>query len=737
VVVALNLNADLTIDAQRIEAAAHVPAHFFLYDINAYYTVQTTSSTEAIVGGITVSEPSEDAHKTTGTAPDAVTQTGAQTTRVISAEEEYYTWSYVGFGVRQGLTAEPAEYVLTPDQIVIDYGKAIQVDVLANDVTRNEYNRELVGFIKYTAGSDLGYVMENPGSATFSAEYGNFSIVNNANGQKVVQFQPTKFINKVQRVFYAVKYTEKQNTNNFYYVWGQLDIIPATIVYYETNFATGVFTTNDSWHTKVDGNNPDGPQDDGTIGVAQTYGYDSSYDDDNCLSDGTSLFAIGQGVGTTTVTFSFTGTGFDLISRTGEVQGLINAQIATDPAMENVVRSVSVLNKSDSQFELYQIPVLSVNNLPLNTYYVKIGVEKAYTSTAIPMLNRGGEFYFDAVRIYDPVKGDATAEKAYRADGEANNSLDEVRALLLDAETYAAITGTTTGMVFVDKNQTNVDIATYRTLGPNNEVYLSKGQAVAFKVNAGSVPASFDLGAKTITGSSAKLQVTIRNAANTKSWTVTKEIKSSTVQFIDLLTATGADAALLDQGAYVVITNTDGGILSITDVKTAFSGAATAEVDTASVQDPNGISTAAAMSADAVAPNAVSFTVDANILSVVRSVLENTVEPEEPTEPSEPEVDTSMYNIIRAYVKKTGSVKNVKYTITVVTTQDVEEITVSQGTEELKPSKISYKDNNKNSTREWTIVLTSRVSELYDCFTLIGAGKDGTTGEAFNVTKPR
>ena len=187
----------------------------------------------------------------------------------------------------------------------------------------------------------------------------------------------------------------------------------------------------------------------------------------------------------------------------------------------------------------------------------------------------------------------------------------------------------------------------------------------------------------------------------------------------------------------MVITNAADGILSITDVKTAFSGAATAEVDTASVQDPNGISTVAAMSADAVAPNAVSFTVDANILSVVRSVLENTVEPEEPTEPSEPEVDTSMYNIIRAYVKKTGSVKNVKYTITVVTTQDVEEITVSQGTEELKPSKISYKDNNKNSTREWTIVLTSRVSELYDCFTLIGAGKDGTTGEAFNVTKPR
>ena len=55
------------------------------------------------------------------------------------------------------------------------------------------------------------------------------------------------------------------------------------------------------------------------------YGFDTTYNDDAYLSNGSSLFAAGAGVDTTTVTFSFTGTGFDLISRTGEVQGLINA----------------------------------------------------------------------------------------------------------------------------------------------------------------------------------------------------------------------------------------------------------------------------------------------------------------------------------------------------------------------------------------------------------------------------
>lgn len=757
VVVALNLNADLTIDAQKIEAAAHVPAQFFLYDINAYYTVQTTSSSEAIAGGITVSEPSDDARKTTGTAPNAVTQTGAQTTRVISAEEEYYTWSYVGFGVRWDLSAEPTEYVLTPDQIVIDYGKAIQVDVLANDVTRNEYNRELVGFIKYTAGSDLGYVMENPGSATFSAEYGNFSIVDGK-----VQFQPTKIINKVQHVFYAVKYTEANNENNFYYVWGQLDVIPATIVYYETNFATDVFTTTgfadvaktDTTEGKTGGNVTDGPQNDGTIGQ-NTYGFDTTYNDDAYLSNGSSLFAAGAGVDTTTATFSFTGTGFDLISRTGTAQGLVRVQVFSDAKMTNLVKTVSVLNKSETNLELYQIPVLSIEMDAHGTYYVKIGVYAAYEHNTIPALSRGGEFYFDAIRIYNPAQGNAIAEAAYEADGEANNQINEVRNLLIAAKTFDELNGSTNGVVFVDRTYTeggidlgigNVNVSDYATVGPNNEVYLSKGQAVAFKVKAGSTPASFDVGAKSITGATAGLKVTIRNADGTKSWTVTKEIASSTVQFIDLLKATTGtvDATLFSgEDCYVVITNTGSGVLSITDIKTAFSvSAATAEVDTASVQDTSGISVASVMTTEVADPYSVSFTVDGNTLAVARSVLsplgkpQQPETPEEPEIPEEPEVDASKYEILDASVKVNGSKKNQKFTITVVTSQEVDNILVFQNSEELTPSKISFKDKKKDGTRTWTIVLTNGVSQRFDSFTLIGVDDSGFQGEALVVSKP-
>ena len=800
VVVALNLNADLTIDAQKIEAAAHVPAQFYLYDINAYYTVQTTSSADAIKPGITVSEPSQDAYKETGTGDDVLKQTGAQTTRVISAEEEYYTWSYVGFGVRWDMSSETTEHVLTSDQIVIDYGKAIQVDVLANDVVREEYNRELVGFIKYTAGTDLSYVMENPGSKTFTAEYGNFSIVDGK-----VQFQPTQIINKVQRVFYAVLFTQKTNEENSYIVWGQLDIIPATIVYYETDFATGVFTTENTWSTVVDEIEADGPQNAGTIGVNQTYGFDSTYENDAFLSNGSSLFAEGQGVTSTTVTFSFTGTGFDLISRTGALQGLINAQIATDVNMTNVVKSVSVLNKSETNLELYQIPVISVNDLPHNTYFVKIGVEKAYSNEKLPVLSRGGEFYFDAIRIYDPVEGDATAEAAYNADGEANNVIDEVRQQLISAATFEAIPSgsNTAGMVFVDRTYVdggidmeigNVNVSDYATVGPNNEVYLSNGQAIAFKMNTKQVPASFDVGAKSITGGAAKLQVTITNNAG-KSWTVTKDIASSTVQFIDLL-STVTDKNVFTRDVYVIITNIGEGVLSITDFKTAYSVTNTVQV--ASIEnafgislasmDPNGIAVASANSygiaavetADVDDPYAVSYTVDGETLNVARAVLSvsEEVEPEVPETPEEPEAtepevtepevtepeetepevtepeetepevtepevtepeatepeeEKPNYDVLRASVRVTGRLLNLKYTITAVTTQDVVDVKVSQLVWNIATMSKTYVDM-KDGTRVWTIVLSNRATLLDGIYKVTGYGADGTRGASATVS---
>ncbi|MBR4308663.1 MAG: carbohydrate-binding protein, partial [Oscillospiraceae bacterium] len=104
-----------------------------------------------------------------------------------------------------------------------------------------------------------------------------------------------------------------------------------------------------------------------------TYGYDSSYIDDSLLSDSSSMFVQGKGIPNivknsdgspkyidyagageyTEASFTFTGTGFDLISRTGVNQGLIRAVIFDRSG--NIVKNVSVNNKGET--ELYQIPV--------------------------------------------------------------------------------------------------------------------------------------------------------------------------------------------------------------------------------------------------------------------------------------------------------------------------------------------------------------------------------------------
>lgn len=711
--------------AQEIIAVKVLPAGYTLYDNTAKYTVQTASGKNQ--GSLEISEPADGKE---------------QTTKLVSAVTPSYIQSRVAFGVMYNQIPEDADFTIAPDAVVIDYGKEIIIDVNDNneidDEILEDYAVNLIGFSMFYDNVDVNQKFsDTPNSTPFEGTYGTFSIT----ADNKVSYVPHKLVNNVGKIFCVYKITNKNNDKDFYYMVSELDVIPATVMYYETNFATGVFTTTD-WTTQSEGAAADGPQDDGTIGQ-NTYGYDDSYTNDALLSNGSSLYAEGAGVNATTATFSFTGTGFDLISRTGTEQGLIKVQVFTDAKMTNVEKTVTVLNKSESSLELYQIPVVSINGLEHGTYYVKIGVDVGYSHEKFPALYRGNQFYFDAIRIYDPAKGNAMAEAAYNADGEANNTLEEVRQMLITAETFEAIASgsNTAGMVYVDSTYTdggeatgtpgNVNVADYKKVGPNNEVYLSNGQAIAFKVKANSIPASFDIGAKSISGSTAGLRVTVTNG--TKSWTVTQEIASSTVQFIDLMPAEKNDASLLYQGAYVIITNTGSGVLSITDLKTAFS------VGTASIADMDEIrigNEVSVMSLSAAAdPFAVSYTVDASTLDVARMVLCGAEEPEIPEIPEtpvQPGVDPSDYAIMDATLKVIGSKKNQKCTFTVVTKQNVESIEIAQNSEELIPTSITFKDK-KNGIRTWTIVLTSGDYDSHSFFVVTGIGEDGVRGQSVSV----
>lgn len=799
----LYLNQEDEEKAKEIVAAYVLPAGYTLYDETAQYTVVTASGDKQ--GSLTISDPGYGTIGTkenyTGTRYAKVTnedgsvsyvesETGsykkitAQTTIVVYPtdleNEKSFIQTRVAFGVKYNEIPDEAEFSLTPDKVVIDYGKEIVINIAnGNDDLEDGYTAKLVGFSKYYADVDMKQKFSStPYTDNYKATYGIFSIENNGeNGtESTVRYKPTAIVNDVEMIFCVIE-MHNATGNDTYYMVDWLTVIPATSVYYETDFATGVFATSttsetDTWQTKEDTSSEkdDNTQDDGTIGENQTYGYDSTYNDDTHLSDGDSLFVKGQGYDTandnaakTYTTFSFKGTGFDLISRTGAAQGLIKAEVFSDAAMTGVERTVSVLNKSESNLELYQIPVVSIDGLDYGTHYVRVSVDQSYTSTipALSALDRGDEFYFDAIRVFDPAMGNEVAEEAYAADGEANRQPAEVRALLLSEDFYATLAGETTGALFIDRTQGNVDVGnqgqiqhdykveTYATVGPNNETYLSNGQAVAFKLNTSTAPASFDLGAKSITGVTAGLEVTITNNAGT-SWTVSKDITSSTAQNINLLE--NGNPAVFNGNVYVIITNTADGVLSVTDMKAAFGSI---DGNNVQAQDLFAADTASVMTlsaeTEAYDPYAVSYTVDAATFTVARAVLlaadapeeeiPDETEPEETepevTEPEETEPEVTEpeakpnYDILDASIKTTTG-KNKKTVITVETTQDVVELKIREGKKSVKVSSIDYEDQ-EDGTRVWTIVL-SNSNNGNKSYTITGYGEDGTSGRSASVS---
>ena len=350
------------------------------------------------------------------------------------------------------------------------------------------------------------------------------------------------------------------------------------------------------------------------------YGYDSTYLDDSLLSNGSSYFVEGLGYksGTNTenyteVSFTFKGTGFDLISRTGPQQATLNIWVTKADGTE--VKSVILNNKGE--LELYQIPVFSLQGLEYDTYTVRIAARRKVVSD-YEFLNRGGEFYFDGVRIYDPLNtagGDNTVALGYhKIHKEGQPYIKEVRNILLSQSEYAALEGTLDGAVFVDMERTteapavppvdengepiptesvdpdisvtdhiNINVHTYNKVGPKNEVYLDPEQGLAFRLSMADSAAvvSFDIGAKTIGGQHANLAVGIVTADGLQGGRPTVENKlyvnlhSSTTQYYPL-----DIADLSGEGSYLIIYNDSphekdegnaaNGVISITDIKIVY-----------------------------------------------------------------------------------------------------------------------------------------------------------------------
>lgn len=492
-------------------------------------------------------------------------------------------------------------------------------------------------------------------------------------------------------------------------------IIPATNVYYEDSFAK--FTNGSGaavdakWTANGKAVNDSPTQALEALGQEnhKPYGYDPAYDSCTMFSMGsarkvtvTSDMAK-DGVVWPTAQFTFKGTGFDIISLTDNTSGAIFVDVVN---AKTGVKAKSLFvnnyygykyNEATQTWEtvqtgnnaLYQIPVIAVRGLGYDEYNVVISV--AYNTFFDKTTKQEYSFWLDAVRVYDPMGESVDTGETYKPDGEAYPQYIKLRDAVANAD--ASLAGSKA--LFIDGGNT-ADIATYANIGPNNEVYLAKGQAITFKLEGDlSKIATVQIGAKApMSEGIAKLNV---NDAEV----VENGLRTATEMYYDITTAAVNNGAQL-----VTITNTGEAILSLTNLKITFNA--------------QGSVSLGAMNAEEQA---------ASVMAVRALFAPAPVEPEPEPEPEktfEPERFEASWS--------RNVMQGRKATLTVKTSEDVEAITVDGQTirsYRTRTERVGFGRRAKRITyREFTY---SMVAQESADFSVTAINAEGTESEAITA----
>lgn len=398
---------------------------------------------------------------------------------------------------------------------------------------------------------------------------------------------------------FGVKYHGYRGAGSGGDVTYTITVIPATSVYYEDSFATFTNGTGKAadakWTTDKDGTAAKATTTQaltelGKMSADDVYGNDTAYADSTKLSMGSAHKVTvnanmvkdwTENSAWPTATFTFKGTGFDIISLTDNTSGAIFVDVyAGKEATGTPVKQLTVNNyygynqdgngkwvvDTESSNALYQIPVMKVSGLDYGEYTAVI--RAAYSKFFDTAKKNQYSFWLDAIRVYDPMgKDNAT----YTKDGEGYPQYIKLRDQL--AKENGSVT-TNTNLLFIDGAE-KAEIATYANYGPNNEVYLANGQAITFTVPKNAKIASIQIGAKAPNGSAAQMAVTGGKGIN-------QALNTATEMYYEIGTADGS----------FTITNTGTGILSLTNLKITFTDkpgstialtAPTAEEQTAAV----------------------------------------------------------------------------------------------------------------------------------------------------------
>lgn len=248
---------------------------------------------------------------------------------------------------------------LKEDVVVIDYGLDVEVDVIATDSMAAGVvgvRKDAVDDVAINSGT---YVRKEADTKTEVDVYLDDLKIGNAavESLKTVRFsldkdngmqmsEPVKFYYEADVNYY--KGSELQTTS----MYSSVTVIPATSIYYEDSFVSfkdgstsegaTTWATEGSEGSAKQGMDRPGPDKIGEIegqlkDADNVYGYDSAYDNMATYSMGSARYVTvsaannpSKGGTWPTAEFTFTGTGFDIISLTDSNSGLIRVQVFKD-----------------------------------------------------------------------------------------------------------------------------------------------------------------------------------------------------------------------------------------------------------------------------------------------------------------------------------------------------------------------------------------------------------------------
>lgn len=243
----------------------------------------------------------------------------------------------------------------------------------------------------YDAAFEDFYYQDNPAQGTeagtvnptgLDGTYGSFV---GSLADQTLRFTPSQFMNGPSEIYLTLRVSDAEYTGST--KMSDIDIhhevemaqkittVPASVVYYEDDFASINYATENTQATITPGNPSTGLQD---ADQTEAYGHDSSYEA-GALDSSAGSDTVIEATGGKVFSFDFTGTGFEILSRI-EAAASATLDVRVYDKDNTLVYNFPVITEYDNGGDdagsemMYQVPVISYNELEYGEYTVEVWV---------------------------------------------------------------------------------------------------------------------------------------------------------------------------------------------------------------------------------------------------------------------------------------------------------------------------------------------------------------------------